>query len=149
LFQQLLQQGVHEDTILLVYTIHERFNLQSKWAPYFAILPKQVEIGITLPLEELIQLEGVPLLMDIVMAKERLQLSYDMIFPALTEQVPNIFPEHIYTFENFLWAASIFESRAFAFTIGSAKNCLLPYVDMLNTSHFPQLGTLLLFHFIS
>ena len=78
--------------------------------------------------------------MDIVMAKEQLQSYYDSIFPSLSEQAPQMFPESIYTFENFLWARSVFESRGFSFTInGQVRNCLLPFVDMLNTSNYPQL----------
>ena len=101
------------DTILLLFTIHERYNPASPWAPYFALLPDSIPSGLFFEGMDLKALDGSPLMMDILTIKENLLNSYNALFPSLSEQHPQVFPEVRFTYENFIWARAMFDSRGF------------------------------------
>lgn len=102
-----------EDTILLLFTIHERFNPNSPFAPYFSLLPETLSSGLFFEGMDLKALDGVPLMMDILTIKESLLDSYNALFPDLSEKHPDVFPADRFTYENFVWARSMFDSRGF------------------------------------
>lgn len=58
-------------------------------------------------------LDGTPLMMDILTIKETLLASYNGLFPSLSEQYPEVFPEEHFTYEQFIWARAMFDSRGF------------------------------------
>ena len=56
-----------------------------------------------------------------------------MFFPELSNYYPEVFVASAFTFENFLWARGLFDSRAINMKIGGeVKTCLVPFVDMIN-----------------
>ena len=76
-----------------------------------------------------------------------LMLSY-----RLSNYYPTIFPEEIFTYENFLWARSLFDSRSIKLKMGEKiLPCLIPMADMLNHNPHAQVYpcTSLLFIFFS
>jgi hypothetical protein len=87
------------------------------------------------------ELDGFPLMIDIIESRDQLRLVYETLFPKLSDELPQLFSEEVYTYESFLWARAIFDSRGFSldFEGKGLKNCLLPFIDMLNTSHYPNL----------
>jgi hypothetical protein len=86
---------VHPDTVLILFTIYEKFvNPNSLWAPYFAILPavtshlhhsytthtptvvevQDVGNGISCSAVELVSMDGLPLMYDILEQRDALRM---------------------------------------------------------------------------
>jgi hypothetical protein len=117
-------QAAHElddDTVLLLYTIREAQRPESRFYPYFHLLPLQVSNGAQLPVQALLELEGLPALQEIVDARERLRALHEQLFPALSQQYPALFPADQFSLERFVWARAVYDSRAFQ--IGMCAAC--------------------------
>jgi hypothetical protein len=138
LFAQLKHEGVlDDDTILMLFTIHEKHNPNSFWRPYFDILPASLPTAMFFNDREIALLTGFPLHTELQTLIARLRQSYQSLFPMLSESYPNSFPAHIYTWENFVWARAIFDSRGFSFEV--FRNCLLPFIDSMNTDDYAHI----------
>ncbi|GAM17363.1 hypothetical protein SAMD00019534_005380 [Acytostelium subglobosum LB1] len=125
--------GLNDDTILFLFVIYEKENPNSFWRPFFDTLPSYFPTSIHFTPTELLELEGTNLFAETIHVKEHLQSIRDMLFPELSEQYPTIFPESLFSWENFLWARSLFDSRAIQLKIdGKIMNCLVPMADMVN-----------------
>ncbi len=86
MFRELVDDyGTDLDTVLILFTVHERHNPASLWAPYFRLLPERLTSGLYFEGMDLKALEGTPLMMDILEIKEQLRAAYDAVFPALSE----------------------------------------------------------------
>lgn len=119
------------DTILLLFTIHERYNAGSPWAPYLDLLPEAIPSGLFFEGMDLKALDGSPLMMDILTIKENLLNSYNALFPDLSERYPDTFPSDRFTYDNFVWARAMFDSRGFL--IGAQSSHLIPFSDRCQT----------------
>ncbi|PRP75112.1 hypothetical protein PROFUN_03948 [Planoprotostelium fungivorum] len=142
LFQELSSEGTHEDMILLLFILLEKNKgRDSTWFHYFETLPQDPNIALVYNLSDLMSLDGLPLMMEILDAKEALRQYHESLFPSLSEKYPKLFPANSFQYEDLLWARAIFDSRGFSIDFGEGRllNCLLPVVDMLNTSNSPQL----------
>lgn len=81
-------------------------------------------------------LDGTLLLEEIMQAKEHLRTQYDQLFPALSDDHPDIFPPELFTWEQFLWACELWYSNGMRimFPDGKLKTCLIPIAGFLNHS---------------
>ncbi len=142
-FKKLREEGIEldEDTILILFTVHQKFHSKNSfWEPYLSLLPESLPMGLFFSAGEFLFLDGTTLLYDIIDVKDNVRQSHERLFPLLTEKFPEIFPEEVFNYENFLWARAMFDSRGFRIKIhGKEKNCLLPFVDLLNSSSYPTL----------
>eukprot|EP01100_Stratorugosa_tubuloviscum_P003934 TRINITY_DN195_c1_g6_i2.p1 TRINITY_DN195_c1_g6~~TRINITY_DN195_c1_g6_i2.p1 ORF type:complete len:642 (+),score=255.60 TRINITY_DN195_c1_g6_i2:21-1946(+) len=131
-----------DDTLLIVFILYEKFaNPNSFWKAYLDFLPNSIDLCLLYDSIELSELSGIPLLSDVYEARQNLLENFELLFPALTEFAPDLFSQSYCTWENFLWIRSIFDSRAFLMRIDDRDvNCLLPLVDLCNTSHYPLLS---------
>lgn len=131
-----------KDTILTLFVLFERFgNPKSFWKPYFDFIDTtcfQTNSPLFYSDEELSILQGTPIYMEIMQAKEQLKEFCDAYFPVFQEELKDCFPKHVLTFENMLWFRALVESRAITFP--EPLGCsLVPYMDCLNSSAYPQL----------
>eukprot|EP00026_Physarum_polycephalum_P004495 Phypoly_transcript_04516.p1 GENE.Phypoly_transcript_04516~~Phypoly_transcript_04516.p1 ORF type:complete len:687 (+),score=134.99 Phypoly_transcript_04516:103-2163(+) len=131
-------EGLDDDTILMLYVIYERFNNETSfWKPYFGVLPDIFPTALNFGVTGFLELEGTPLVDELFQARDHLRAFHEMLFPKLSDYYPTIFPEAIFTYENFLWARSLFDSRSIKLKIGEKiLPCLIPMADMLN--HHPH-----------
>eukprot|EP01133_Synstelium_polycarpum_P004239 gene4239-4946_t len=133
--------GLNDDTILFLFVIYEKENPNSFWRPFFDTLPSYFPTSIHYTATELLELEGTNLFAETLRTKEHLQSIMDLLFPELSNQFPNVFPESLFTWENFLWARSLFDSRAIQLKIdGKIVNCLVPMADMINHNTHAQIS---------
>jgi hypothetical protein len=140
LFTQLKHDGIlDDDVILLLFTIHEKYNPKSFWRAYFDLLPLSLPTAMIFNEDEIALLTGLPLHNELHVLIAQLRQSYYSLFPMLSEKHPTAFPSHIYTWENFVWARTIFDSRSFSFEV--FKNCLLPFIDHMNTHDYAHIET--------
>jgi len=125
--------GLDEEEMLMVFLIHEMNDAASEWAPYFGILPQRFESPLLWSASELLELEGSSVLEDIAQCRGALWESYGRLFPRLTDNHPTVFPEELFSYDQWVRARCIFDSRCFKINVeGKAHNCLVPLADMVN-----------------
>ncbi|KAL0288506.1 UNVERIFIED_CONTAM: hypothetical protein Scaly_2728100 [Sesamum calycinum] len=103
--------GISEETMLLLWSMKEKHNNNSKFKLYFDTLPEQFDTGLSFGIDAVMALDGTLLLEEIVQAKEHLRAQYDELFPALSDHNPEVFPPELYTWEQFLWACELWYSN--------------------------------------
>ncbi|KAJ4754957.1 Histone-lysine N-methyltransferase setd3 [Rhynchospora pubera] len=129
------------DTMLTLWTMQERFKPDSKFKIYFDTLSDNFFTGLSFGIEALAALEGTLLFEELMQYKEHLRQQYDMLFPMLLSDYPDIFKKEIYTWDRFLWACELFYSNSMkvVFSDGKLKTCLLPVAGLLNYSLCPHI----------
>ncbi|KAL0346032.1 UNVERIFIED_CONTAM: hypothetical protein Sradi_4434500, partial [Sesamum radiatum] len=133
--------GISEETMLLLWSMKEKHNNNSKFKLYFDTLPKQFDTGLSFGIDAVMALDGTLLLEEIVQAKEHLRAQYDELFPALSDHDPDVFPPELYTWEQFLWACELWYSNSMKviFSDGKLRTCLIPIAGFLNHSICPHI----------
>lgn len=135
------QQLLDDEGALMLYFINETFhNPNSIWRPYLDILPTKEELPVAFYFndDELNELSGLPILQEIQLNKQQFQ-HYFTEWTPIFNKYPEYFPPSVFTFDNYLWTRVIFDSRSFSFK--KFKNCLLPFIDMMNTHPYAQIET--------
>ncbi|KAL6539673.1 hypothetical protein OROHE_011444 [Orobanche hederae] len=133
--------GISEETMLLLWSMKEKHNKESKFKLYFDMLPKQFNTGLSFGVGALVALDGTLLLEEIVQATGHLRGQYNELFPALSDQNPDVFPPELYTWEQFLWACELWYSNSMkvVFRDGKLRTCLIPVAGFLNHSICPHI----------
>ncbi|XXG58273.1 hypothetical protein AAC387_Pa04g0626 [Persea americana] len=133
--------GITAETMLLLWSMKERYNANSKFKIYFETLPNEFNTGLSFGIDALSALEGTLLFEEIVQAKEHLRSQYDSLCPALCANYPNLFQPELYTWEWFLWACELWYSNSMkvVFTDGKLRTCLVPIAGLLNHSLCPHI----------
>ncbi|KAK3221400.1 hypothetical protein Dsin_008425 [Dipteronia sinensis] len=128
--------GMSSETILLLWSMKEKHNCESKFKNYFDTLPEEFNTGLSFGVHAIMALEGTLLLEEIMQAKEHLRMQYDELFPTLCNDYPDIFPPEFYTWEQFLWACELWYSNSLKvmFADGKLRTCLIPIAGFLNHS---------------
>ncbi|CAH1426704.1 unnamed protein product [Lactuca virosa] len=96
--------GISYETMLLLWSMKEKYDTNSKFKIYFDALPEAFNTGLSFGMEAIMALDGTLLLEEIIQAKEHLRSQYNDLIPSLCNNYPNIFPSNLYTWEKFLWA---------------------------------------------
>ncbi|KAL1335367.1 hypothetical protein HN51_064276 [Arachis hypogaea] len=133
--------GISSETILLLWSMKEKYNVNSKFKTYFDTLPENFNTGLSFGIEAITMLDGTLLLEEIMQARQHLHAQYDELFPALCNNFPEIFPVELYTWEKFLWACELFYSNSMKimFPDGKLTTCLIPIAGFLNHSLCPHI----------
>ena len=120
------------------------------WGPYVDILPPSQNTALTA--QSSIQsalLSSTPLLPSLQSLLLQLRKQHSLLFPALSDRHPNLFPSPCCSFTDFLWAYSSFHSRCFPISVTTPgasvgdlglpvfestglEECLLPVIDIAN-----------------
>ncbi|XP_027916187.1 uncharacterized protein LOC114175624 isoform X2 [Vigna unguiculata] len=132
--------GISSETILLLWSMKEKYNSDSKFKIYFDTLPEKFNTGLSFSIEAITVLDGTLLLEEIMQARQHLHAQYDELFPALCNTFPDIFPPELYTWEKFLWACELWYSNSMKimYSDGKIKTCLIPIAGFLNHSLCPH-----------
>lgn len=133
-------ESLDDDSKLILFVMHEKFvNPASFWKPYLDLLPETIDSALYFDESDLEYLDGTHLAIEIRMNLEHLHESYASIMTAVAG-MPEVFSPLAFTWERFRWTRAIFDSRGFNLTLkGQARNCLLPFIDSLNTTHYTHL----------
>ncbi|XP_021724931.1 LOW QUALITY PROTEIN: N-lysine methyltransferase SETD6-like [Chenopodium quinoa] len=133
--------GISAETMLLLWSMRERHNIDSKYKFYFDALPEQFNTGLSFGVEATITLDGTLALEEILQAKQHLRSEYDKLFPALSVSFPGLFSPEFYTWEQYLWACELWYSNSMKimFPDGKLKTCLIPVAGFLNHSVCPHI----------
>ncbi|XP_068334013.1 fructose-bisphosphate aldolase-lysine N-methyltransferase, chloroplastic-like isoform X2 [Pyrus communis] len=130
------------ETMLLLWSMKERRNCDSKYKMYFDTLPEDFHTGLSFGANVMMVLGGTVLLDEITQAKQHLLAEYDKLFPALCNEHPDIFLLELYTWEQFLWACELWYSNSMKikFPDGKLRTCLIPIAGFLNHSKKKLIG---------
>ncbi|KAI4377674.1 hypothetical protein MLD38_015263 [Melastoma candidum] len=133
--------GISTETMLLIWSMKERYNPSSRFKLYFETLPEAFNTGLRFGMEAIIALDGTILFEELMQAKEHLRSQYDELFPALCDQNPDLFPLGFYSWEQFLWACELWYSNSMKvkYPDGTVKTCLIPIAGFLNHSFCPHI----------
>ncbi|KAF5787564.1 putative [Fructose-bisphosphate aldolase]-lysine N-methyltransferase [Helianthus annuus] len=133
-------EGISSETMLLLWSMKEKHDINSRFKTYFDSLPETFNTGLNFGIEAIMTLEGTLLLEEIVQAKEHLRSQYDDLIPSLCKNYPDIFPPELYTWEEFLWACELWYSNSMKimYSDGKLKICLVPIAGFLNHSISPH-----------
>ncbi|KAK3121235.1 hypothetical protein QOZ80_8BG0649070 [Eleusine coracana subsp. coracana] len=133
--------NITSETMLLLWSMGERYNLSSKFRTYFESLPPGFNTGLSFGIDALATLEGTLLFDEIMQAKQHLRQQYDELFPLLCTNVPEIFKKDVCTWDNFLWACELWYSNSMMVVLSSGKlsTCLVPVAGLLNHSVSPHI----------
>ncbi|XP_043710342.1 uncharacterized protein LOC122659276 [Telopea speciosissima] len=129
------------EILLLLWSMKERYNSDSKFKIYFETLPEAFNTGLSFGIDSLTALEGTLLFEEIMQAKEHLRRQYEDLFPILSSSHPNVFPPELYTWEQFLWACELWYSNGMEviLTDGKLRTCLVPLAGLFNHSLCPHI----------
>jgi histone-lysine N-methyltransferase SETD3 len=129
------------ETMLLLWSMRERYNPSSKFRTYFEALPAKFNTGLSFGIDALATLEGTLLFDEIMQAKQHLRQQYDELFPMLCTKFPEIFNKDACTWDNFLWACELWYSNSMMVVLSSGKlsTCLVPVAGLLNHSVSPHI----------
>lgn len=132
--------GITSETMLLLWTMREKHNLDSKFKPYFDSLQENFCTGLSFGVDAIMELDGTLLLDEIMQAKELLRERYDELIPLLSNH-REVFPPELYTWEHYLWACELYYSNSMQikFPDGKLKTCLIPVAGFLNHSIYPHI----------
>ncbi|XP_024016046.1 uncharacterized protein LOC18025402 [Eutrema salsugineum] len=132
--------GMTSETMLLLWTMRERHNQDSKFKPYFDSLQEHFRTGLSFGVDGIMVLHGTLLLDEIMQAKELLRERYDELIHHLSNH-RDIFPPELYTWEHYLWACELYYSNSMQikFPDGKLKTCLIPVAGFLNHSIYPHI----------
>ncbi|KAK7265269.1 hypothetical protein RJT34_32887 [Clitoria ternatea] len=132
--------GISSETILLLWSMKEKYNCDSKFKIYFDTLPEKLNTGLSFSIEAITMLDGTLLLEEIMQVRQHLHAQYDELFPALCNIFPDIFPPELYTWEKFLWACELWYSNSMKikYSDGKLRTCLIPIAGFLNHSLCPH-----------
>lgn len=65
--------GYDEDTISILFVMHQRFSEKSFFKDYFKILPESPNAPILFDFSELMELDGTPIFEEVIEVKEQLR----------------------------------------------------------------------------
>ncbi|KAK4265467.1 hypothetical protein QN277_026518 [Acacia crassicarpa] len=134
-------EGISSETILLLWSMKEKHNQDSRFRIYFDSLPEEFNTGLSFGVDALATSVGTLLFEEITVAKEHLRDQYGQLFPTLSDTFPEIFPPKMYTWKQFLWACELWYSNSMTikFSDGTLRTCLIPIAGFLNHSLCPHI----------
>ncbi|KAG6517502.1 hypothetical protein ZIOFF_020894 [Zingiber officinale] len=129
------------ETMLLLWSMRERFNPNSKFKIYFDTLPTEFNTGLNFRVDALAALEGTLLFEELLQSKEHLRQQFDALCPQQCDNYPDIFEPKLYTWDKFLWACELWYSNSMkvVFADGKLRTCLVPVAGFLNHSLCPHI----------
>ena len=119
---------------LLVFLMHEFFveGVSSFWWPYLSLLPQPSELETPLYYsdEELSRLKEHPVFSKVIEIKKNVREVFKRVKSFILDRYgPDFFPSEVYTFENYLWAHTILDSRSIWW---GGERHLVPMLDFVN-----------------
>jgi hypothetical protein len=126
--QGLDERAQHILLLLMEYGDRE----SSPWRYYLESCPASFDNALTMTLEEIRELEGSPALECLIQHRQDAENLFSVMFPALSDAFPHELPPPVRSWERFVWAAALIDTRAWATEAGSQESSLVPVADMMN-----------------
>ena len=104
------------DNLLIIFTMIDRHDPDSRWARYWASLPAAFYTGLTFPGELVSSLSGTAGALELTRAQSHLRLQYEAtqpLFAMLLAAYPQLLQADWFTYAAYCWAAELWYSYAF------------------------------------
>lgn len=136
---------LHGDIVLaLALLLEPILHSGGVWDKYFPFLPTLPPTALHWSHAQLLRMISTPLPEEVCDLRAVLQAAHETLFPALSQRLPRFFPEEAFSWERFLWAYTIVQSRAMVIgadaSLRKRRTVLVPVADMLNHSARSQLA---------
>ncbi|XP_052199849.1 uncharacterized protein LOC127806527 isoform X8 [Diospyros lotus] len=134
--------GISLETMLLLWSMKEKHNNNSKFRFYFDPLPEVFNTGLSFGINAIMALDGTLLLEEIVHAKEVFNPYIIFIIIDMLQSIISLcYNGELYMWEQFLWACELWYSNGMKviFPDGKLHTCLVPVAGFLNHSLCPHI----------
>lgn len=135
------------DNLLIIFTMIDRHDAESEWAPFWASLPETFMTGFSFPKPLVDTLQGTAAHLEIARGQEHLMTQYKDTRPLL-DILLQAYPEHLaaewFEFEQYRWACELWYSYAFEVEFPSStsptlsKTAMVPFACHVNHSPWPH-----------
>jgi hypothetical protein len=143
--EEVMDGVLHGDILLaLALLLEPILRPNGAWSEYCSYLPEAPPSALHWSHAQLLRLAATPLPQQVSELREVLFAAHAALFPALSEKLPDFFPPEAFSWERFLWAYTIVQSRGLVIGGDAAmrqrRTVLAPIADMLNHSARSQLA---------
>lgn len=117
--------GLHEEMLLLLWTMVERHVTDSPLQPFWAALPQAITTGLSADEAAFAPIAGSPLDAECLNGRQHLRDQFGAIsgvIQALLSAYPQHLQPHFFTLEAYLWAASLWYAYAIQVRLPAAAN---------------------------
>ncbi|KAK9811450.1 hypothetical protein WJX72_004089 [[Myrmecia] bisecta] len=136
--------GLQPETAALIWTMVERADPESQFAPFWRSLPAAFNTGLGVSSDLLKVFEGTPAELQFTAARQHIQDQYAQLQPVL-DMLTQAYPEQLgapglFTWAAYQWAVELWYAYALQveFPGGRVLPCLVPLASLLNHSPWPH-----------
>ncbi|CAI5535842.1 unnamed protein product [Closterium sp. Naga37s-1] len=111
--------SISDESIALLWTIQQRHDPSSFYAPFFNALPAAINTALTWPETAVRAVQGTLLHTHIGRARQHIHAEYHSLFPALSQRYPSLFPPALFSLSAFTAAAELWYAYAMRIALPS------------------------------
>ncbi|CAI7888803.1 unnamed protein product [Closterium sp. NIES-53] len=111
--------SISDESIALLWTIQQRHDPLSFYAPFFNSLPAAINTALTWPEAAVRAVQGTLLHTHIERARQHIRAEYHSLFPALSQRHPTLFPPALFSLSAFTAAAELWYAYAMRIALPS------------------------------
>ncbi|CAL8467547.1 g7085 [Coccomyxa elongata] len=142
--QALLTLGIEKELLLLLYTMIDRHDKDSDFAPFWNSLPQSFSTGLSATEEQVSRLMGTPVHSTFIEARQHIRQQYvaaQPVMQALTVAYPDDITPDMVDEDMFTWACELWYSYAIEveYPDGVVRQSLVPMAHLLNHSPWPHI----------
>jgi hypothetical protein len=132
------------DNLLIIFTLCDRFDPESRWAPFWRSLPNAYFTGLSFPAHVVASLEGTAAHLEILHGQDHLRKQYAATRPILDillKAYPQFLQPEWFAYEKYIWSAELFYSYAFEIEFPpnpKSKTVMVPFACHVNHSPWPH-----------
>lgn len=132
------------DNLLIIFTLCDRFDPESQWAPFWRSLPSAYFTGLSFPPTVAAALRGTAAHLEILRGQVHLRKQYQATRPILDillQAYPRYLESDWFEYEQYVWAAELWYSYAFEVDFPpnpKSKTVMVPFACHVNHSPWPH-----------
>jgi histone-lysine N-methyltransferase SETD3 len=117
--------GLEADNLLVLFSLIDRWDGDSRWAPFWRALPALFQTGLSFPPRLVAALEGTAAELELRRGQAHLRAQFAATRP-LMDALLAAYPQHLrpewFSYEAYVWAAELWYSYAFEVRAASMPN---------------------------
>ena len=132
------------DNLLIIFTLCDRFDPESQWAPFWRSLPDAYFTGLSFPPAIAAAVRGTAAHLEILRGQVHLRKQYQATRPILDillEAYPQYLNPDWFEYDKYVWAAELWYSYAFEVEFPpntKSKTAMVPFACHVNHSPWPH-----------
>jgi len=143
--EEVMEGVLHGDILLaLALLLEPILRPGGAWSEYCAYLPEAPPSALNWSRAQLQRMVATPLPQQVCELRAVLLAAHGALFPTLSHRLPHLFPPDAFSWNRFVWAYTVVQSRGLVIGGDAAmrqrRTVLVPVADMLNHSARSQLA---------